>query len=248
MESRFYEKFRAILAKKTKTRSFDRIQYAEKIESVKQSKGTLQKKKPEDYQLLKRYDIKNVKGREYLIHPSTQNLYVCNDEIFKIIHSTHLSLDHPGREGMNKELNRKYQNITVEQISVYLKMCETCQLKAKVPKKGLVVKPMVFDELNSRCQIDLIDLQTNSDGDYKFIFVYQDHLTKFIQLRPLKSKSAAEVAHALIDVFTILGAPCVLQSDNGTYSTFIIIITTSKIFIELVFIFQSFKIKLHSIF
>lgn len=45
--------------------------------------------------------------------------------------------------------------------------------------------------------------------------VYQDHLTKFVQLRALKSKRAEEVAYHLLDVFTIFGAPCILHSDNG---------------------------------
>ena len=45
--------------------------------------------------------------------------------------------------------------------------------------------------------------------------VYQDHLTKFVQLRALKSKRAEEVAYHLLDVFTIFGASCILHSDNG---------------------------------
>ncbi|XP_028040732.1 KRAB-A domain-containing protein 2-like isoform X1 [Bombyx mandarina] len=45
--------------------------------------------------------------------------------------------------------------------------------------------------------------------------VYQDHLTKFVVLRPLKTKRAEEVAHTLLDIFTLLGAPAILQSDNG---------------------------------
>jgi transposase InsO family protein len=44
---------------------------------------------------------------------------------------------------------------------------------------------------------------------------YQDHLTKFSILRPLKSKRAAEVAYQLTDIFLLLGAPHILQSDNG---------------------------------
>jgi len=39
--------------------------------------------------------------------------------------------------------------------------------------------------------------------------------TKFVSLRPLKTKTASEVAYNLIDIFCIFGAPCILQSDNG---------------------------------
>ena len=69
--------------------------------------------------------------------------------------------------------------------------------------------------MNARCQVDLIDMQTQGDNQYKFILVYQDHLTKFVQLRPLKTKTAEEVAYVLLDIFTIFGAPSIFQSDNG---------------------------------
>lgn len=82
-------------------------------------------------------------------------------------------------------------------------------------KKGLVVRPMIFSELNSRCQVDLIDYRTSPSDGYKFLMVYQDHLTKFVILRPLKTKTADEVAYHILDPFTILGAPVILQSDNG---------------------------------
>ena len=98
---------------------------------------------------------------------------------------------------------------------LYLNLCETCQKKANHKRKGLVIRPIISDEMNSRAQIDLIDMQSQADKDFKFIFVYQDHLTKFVQLRPLKTKRAEEVAYTLLDIFTILGAPSILQSDNG---------------------------------
>jgi IS30 family transposase len=44
---------------------------------------------------------------------------------------------------------------------------------------------------------------------------YQDHLTKFTILCPLKSKTAKEVAYQLMDMFCMFGAPFILQSDNG---------------------------------
>lgn len=82
--------------------------------------------------------------------------------------------------------------------------------------------------MNSRCQVDLIDMQSNTDGDFKFIMVY--HLTKFVQLRALTSKRAVEVAYKLLDIFCIFGAPSckscnrrvvfdVERSENSTWQT-----------------------------
>ena len=69
--------------------------------------------------------------------------------------------------------------------------------------------------MNSRAKIDLIDVQNQPDGELKWILVYQDHLTKFVQLRPVTSKRAPEIAYQLPDIFSIFGAPSILQSDNG---------------------------------
>ena len=64
-------------------------------------------------------------------------------------------------------------------------------------------------------QIDLVDFQSLPDGEYKWILNAQDHLTKFSHLRPLRAKSAKEVAWALYKIFCRCGAPVILQSDNG---------------------------------
>ena len=68
--------------------------------------------------------------------------------------------------------------------------------------------------MNTRAQVGLIDMQSQPDGDLKWILVYQDHLTKFVQLHPVTSKRAPEIAYQLLDIFSIFGAPSILQSDN----------------------------------
>lgn len=113
------------------------------------------------------------------------------------------------------EINKKYCNVTRTAIQIYLSLCEQCQGKKKIRKKGLVVAPILSDHMNSRCQVDLIDMQSEPDRDYRFILNYQDHLTKFTILKPLKSKTAEEVAYVVVDIFCMFGAPFILQSDNG---------------------------------
>lgn len=136
------------------------------------------------------------------------------EEIFTVIHEAHLSIGHGGRNRILKELKKKYKNITTEVVMIYLNLCESCKKKSKVPQKG-IARSMVFQEMNSRCQVDLIDMQLQPDNDFKFIFVYQNHLTKFVQLCSLKSKRAEEVAYHLNDTFTIFGATNILQCENG---------------------------------
>lgn len=45
--------------------------------------------------------------------------------------------------------------------------------------------------------------------------MYQDHLTKYVLLKPLTHKRTEEVVYTLLDIFTTFGASCILQSDNG---------------------------------
>lgn len=110
------------------------------------------------YRRINRYDILTIGGEEKLIAPIKEEngeikYYVCYDEIFNILEETHLAVGHGGRSRMLKECSRKYKNITVEAIMTYLKLCQSCQKKQKTLKKGIVIKPILHSEMNSRCQV-----------------------------------------------------------------------------------------------
>ena len=102
---------------------------------------------------------------------------------------------------------------------LFVSHCKICQLKkSRKSVKSLVVKPISSSSYLSRGQIDLIDFSTvfpEDNAPYKWLLVYQDHFTKFVRLRALLNKSAEEVANTLMNFFCDLGAPLILQSDNG---------------------------------
>ena len=121
---------------------------------------------------------------------------------------------------MMKELSKKYANVTQEVIELYKSYCVECAKKRRRRAvKGVVVRPILTTNYGSRGQVDLIDMQSMPNGQYKWILVYQDHLTKYCILRPITSKRAAEVAFQLMDIFLLFGAPQILQSDNGSEFT-----------------------------
>ncbi|KAG8173716.1 hypothetical protein JTE90_023692 [Oedothorax gibbosus] len=140
--------------------------------------------------------------------------YLPAEEIVDVIEAAHIAVGHRGRDRVKVETSRKYANITQEMIVLFLQSCEACQLKKNKKRNSVVSKPILHSQLNSRCQVDLIDMQANADEDFKFIMVYQDHLTKFVLLRAL-NKTAQEVVSQLVDIFITFGAPCILHSDNG---------------------------------
>jgi len=74
---------------------------------------------------------------------------------------------------MEAKLKMRNCNVTRQVIDLYLALCEQCQLKKKTTKQVLVVRPILSHYMNSRCQVDLIDMQSESDGYYLFIMNYR---------------------------------------------------------------------------
>ena len=58
----------------------------------------------------------------------------------------------------------------------------------------------------------MIDFQSFPDGDFKFLLVYQDHGAKLPCLEAIKKKTGVNVARKLVDIFSLLGPPCILQA------------------------------------
>ena len=120
------------------------------VKHVNELKSGTRKKQCCDYQILKKYDIVCVGNIEKPICPMeegnlTVKYYI--SEIFDILHESHLKIRNGGRNRMVKEVNFQYKNVTYECIIMYLNVCLPCQKKAKQPRKGLIVRPMV--ELSS---------------------------------------------------------------------------------------------------
>jgi len=69
----------------------------------------------------------------------------------------------------------------------------------------------------SRGQVDLIDMQylAVDNENFKWLLTYIDHGCKLLWTAALKQKTARGVSIALLDIFSVIGAPLILQSDNG---------------------------------
>lgn len=146
--------------------------------------------------------------------------YTHLDDMYDIIKRAHTATGHGGRDKMLKNLSVKYANITSEVVELFKSLCVECTKKRKrYAVKGVVVRPILTREYGSRGQVDLVDMQSMPHNQYKWIMVFQDHLTKYCILRPLSTKRASEVAYQLTDIFLLFGAPQILQSDNGTEFT-----------------------------
>ena len=134
--------------------------------------------------------------------------------MFDSIHELHLSAGHGARDIMYEKTKKRYANITKELLQLYTNLCEDCQLKKKIVIKSLVVKPLILNAVNSRCQVDLIDMHSQPDGDFRYNMNYQDHLTKFAVLRAPRTKRGEELAEHLTNILYVRLAPHP-PADNG---------------------------------
>ena len=150
-----------------------------------------------------------------LYKPGTMQRFLHDEELFDELHELHVEKGHGGRDIMKKEVPQKFANVTQEIIMSLLACCESCTNKKGRVKKGMVIKPILSKEALSRMQVDFIDLQSCPDGDFKFILHLQDHLTKFCLIAATTNKTAVTTANQLKLWFCIIGAPAILQSDNG---------------------------------
>ena len=199
---RRYEKSQKYLIPKKK--------YLQMIKDIRTQSETKKTKSRRDYYLLSKYELLQCGDIEKLIKKrqtpdETPVYYVSIEDTFDIVRKTHVATGHGGRDKMIKELQVKYANIQRETLEIFKSLCQQCQEKKKPSS-----------EFSSRGQVDLIDMESMLCRNYKWIMVYQDHLTNFCVLRPLKSNHATEIAFQLADIFLLLGAPVILQSDNGS--------------------------------
>ena len=137
-----------------------------------------------------------------------QNLYdACNQE-----HRT----DHTKGEGLYRRVKQKWANIPRAYCKLFSDTCPICLEKGQKLKKPTSGSyPILTPGFGKRGQIDLVDMQSCPDGEFKYILNYYDHGTKMGWSQAIINQRASSVARALIDVFTIYGPPAILQPDNA---------------------------------
>lgn len=109
--------------------------------------------------------------------------FVYIDYMFDKIKRAHIATGHGGRDKMVKHLSR-YANIARATVELFNSLCVQCQLKRKrCATKGVTVKQILSKDYGSGAQLDLVNMQSCAGVKYKWIMVYQDHLTKYCILR-----------------------------------------------------------------
>ena len=107
-------------------------------------------------------------------------------------------------------------------ITRFCKSCDICQRtvpKGKVTKIPLGQLPII-DTAFKRVGIDIIGpIYPVSDRGYRYILTLVDYATRYPEAVPLKQISTESVAEAMISIFSRLGIPEEILSDQGTQFT-----------------------------
>lgn len=214
-QSEFDGKVEALAEEMKGSKTFMRRACLEKIKVFLENSG----KSQYDYYCRRNYELVKFNDESHVIAKRKDQkdvfIYIVPlEDFFSKLLEVHTLIGHGGRDKMIYHIKKKWR-IPRSVVSLFISCCVTCNLKRTAPSKGVVVKPIITDGFNMRAQVDLVDFQSCPDGEYHWLMNYQDHATKFLQLRPLKSKHAANVAEELVKIFSIFGAPAILQSDNG---------------------------------
>ena len=114
-----------------------------------------------------------------------------------------------------KRLAEKYSNVAMPWVKLFTSTCPGCIGKAKTQKPVSGLRNIITSGFGVRGQVDLIDLQSMADGSFRFLLNYIDHGIKVLVSDPMVAKRANCVAIILFQIFCLIGAPMILQTDNG---------------------------------
>ncbi|KAI6660088.1 KRAB-A domain-containing protein 2-like [Oopsacas minuta] len=183
----------------------------------------------ECYNILNVYSLVSI-GSVAKVTKRNGKCMATKEEVINIIFSMHIATGHGG-----EKIQDKFANILRYLVQEYIKRCKRCAEKRarRETASGVVIRPLTVKDLNERGQVDLVNMQTIQDGNFRFILHYMEYLTKFHVIRPLQRKTATEVANQLLLIFLDFGAPNILQSDNGREFTEQVIQELSTLWPEL---------------
>jgi transposase InsO family protein len=138
------------------------------------------------------------------------------DERASLVKEAHAQ-GHFGEKAMQHFIDKRgywWPGMRVDLANV-VKMCNACR-KYTVVKSGFHPARSVEAFLpGDHYQVDLASFPVSSEGHH-FCLVCVDVFSGYLFLRALKTKEADAIARSLWEIFTVIGLPRVLQSDNGS--------------------------------
>lgn len=134
--------------------------------------------------------------RKYKIVLHTENMYAH-------LKGVHEASGHCKARSFETKVKVHYSRVPRWAMELICDTCPICVARVNRKPSSAGHQPILTRGFGSRGQIDLIDMQSCKDGEYKFLLNYQDHGLKFYDNRPLTSKRAGELTHMLVHAPTL---------------------------------------------
>lgn len=154
--------------------------------------------------------------KEQLVIPSTLRA-----KVLDLGHSIPWS-GHLGQEKTEQRiLNRFYWPGFYKDIVEYCKSFPQCQLSAR-SKRGLkapLLSLPIIDVPFSRIAMDIVGPLERSRAGHRYILVICDYATRYPEAFPLRHIKARQIANCLLQVFSRVGIPKEVLTDQGTNFT-----------------------------
>ena len=167
--------------------------------------------------------------RKFICSGENPNIYsqllVPRDLRSGVLHTAHdgVMSGHFGiRRTTDKILSEFYWPTLRKDVRDYCKSCDICQKtepKGRVSKLPLGKMPLI-DTPFSRVAINLIGpIHPPTDDGHRFILTVVDYATRYPEAVPLKRIDTERVAEALIEIYSRVGVPREILSDQGKQFT-----------------------------
>ena len=145
---------------------------------------------------------------------------LCRSEVLKMAHSTPTA-GHFGRKRTLERLQRRFHWPGMrEAVTQVCNSCPVCQ-KAEPPTHHRApLQPLpVIDTPFQRVAMDIFGPLKRTKQGNRYILVLMDYATKWPEAYPMRAVDSESVARTLIDIFSRLGVPDELLTDNGSNFT-----------------------------
>lgn len=139
------------------------------------------------------------------------------ESVIKLAHNQPLA-GHLGVEKTKERLLRAfYWPGIFRNVSEHCSTCDTCQKVARrVKVKAPMITTPVISEPFSKISMDIVGPLNRTKKGNKYILTIVDDATRYPEAFPLKSCEAENIATCLIDLFSRVGVPRTILTDQGS--------------------------------
>ena len=141
----------------------------------------------------------------------------CREKVLGLAHSVPFG-GHLGRKKTMRRVSQRFYWPTLAQdVAEFCRRCGPCQKcrPHRVPRAPMVPLPVVTDPF-SRIAMDIVGPVPRSRSGNRYVLVICDYGTRYPEAVPLRSIDAATVAEQLMTLFSRVGIPNEILTDQGS--------------------------------